>query len=196
VLISHALPCADQAAKPQAAVGARSLRLTVLLHPRSAPPSWLSHQTTAADHTSLSRCDHRRGDPLYLTLERQPMQLVVEGRRLDGICYDGHRWSAFQPCSRGTRMTGSPRPSFFCVSPRIAAVSRRCSSGSAFDGKTVDPLRLLTQRNFGFGTIAITRVGLPFRLVVHSAGLSRQQQATCRSRSCAVLRGRALPQLI
>jgi DHA2 family multidrug resistance protein len=136
---------------------------------------------------------------LYLTLERQPMQLgLLKEGDWTGIVTMAIGLSAFQTVlEEGNKDDWFSSP-FILRLAAIAAVS--LSLFVWIELSTAKPLirlRLLTQRNFGFGTIAITLVGFAlFGSVYILPAYLGQAQGYNAEQIGAVLAWTGLPQLI
>jgi len=136
---------------------------------------------------------------LYLTLERQPMQLgLLREGDWTGIVTMAIGLSAFQTVlEEGNKDDWFSSP-FILRLAAIAAVS--LSLFVWIELSTAKPLirlRLLTQRNFGFGTIAITLVGFAlFGSVYILPAYLGQAQGYNAEQIGAVLAWTGLPQLI
>jgi DHA2 family multidrug resistance protein len=136
---------------------------------------------------------------LYLTLERQPMQLgLLREGDWTGIATMAIGLSAFQTVlEEGNKDDWFSSP-FILRLAAIAAVS--LSLFVWIELTTAKPLirlRLLTQRNFGFGTIAMTLVGFAlFGSVYILPAYLGQAQGYNAEQIGAVLAWTGLPQLL
>ena len=136
---------------------------------------------------------------LYLTLERQPMQLgLLKEGDWTGIVTMAIGLSAFQTVlEEGNKDDWFSSP-FILRLAAIAAVSLSLFVWVELStAKPLIRLRLLTQRNFGFGTIAITLVGFAlFGSVYILPAYLGQAQGYNAEQIGAVLAWTGLPQLI
>src|SRR5712672_3489719 len=136
---------------------------------------------------------------LYFTLERQPMQLgLLKEGDWTGIVKMAIGLSAFQTVlEEGNKDDWFSSP-FILRLAAIAAVSLSLFVGiELMIEKPLIRLRLLTQRNFGFGTIAMTLVGFAlFGSVYILPAYLGQAQGYNAEQIGAVLAWTGLPQLI
>ena len=156
---------ADQTAEAATADRACDLCAVGHLRARDRPDHRrLSHrELRLADHLLRQRgADHRDGEPRsYLTLERQPMQLkLLKEGDWAGIVTMAIGLSALQTVlEEGNKDDWFSSPFIL----RLALVALVSLSLFVWIELTVEKplirLRLLKQRNFGFGTIAMTLLG-------------------------------------